>query len=309
MAKPVYALVGEDSFAQIQELGKILRDLPPDAQRADYDGQTAELADVLDELRSFAMFGGGKVVVVRNGDELVERFREQLEEYLEAPSTSATLVFRMRSLPKTWRIHKFIAKVGEVRECMAPKDVARWAADHAHSAHKAQLTPQAARALVDLAGTDLGTLDTEIAKLAVVAEGQPISPEMVEQHVSAQRQREIKEMTLALASGDKGEALRRWRELLRSDPSAEFRAVTWLGMWLEDVRLFLESPETFFSKAGWKYRGDSMGPFQRTARSIGPQKAGELLDRLVDVDLKSKTGVGDAATNVESFILALNMNG
>src|SRR5688572_17348727 len=95
MAKPVYALVGEDSFRQLEELGRILTDLPGDPQRSDYDGETAELADVLDDVRSFAMFGGGKVVVIRSADEFVSRYREQLENYLASPSNSGTLVLRL----------------------------------------------------------------------------------------------------------------------------------------------------------------------------------------------------------------------
>ncbi len=43
------------------------------AQRVDVDGEKAELAEVLDELRSFAMFGPGKLVVVRNADEFLSR--------------------------------------------------------------------------------------------------------------------------------------------------------------------------------------------------------------------------------------------
>jgi DNA polymerase III delta subunit len=121
MAKPVYALVGEDSFRQLAELGRILADLPADAQRSDYDGETAELAEVLDDLRSFAMFGGGKVVVVRSADEFVSRYREPLENYLAHPSNSGSLVLRLNSLPKVQRVYKLIAKVGEVVECTPPR--------------------------------------------------------------------------------------------------------------------------------------------------------------------------------------------
>ena len=60
MAKPVYALVGSDVFLQLQELARILAQMPSDVQRSDFDGDSAELAEILDELRSFAMFGGGK---------------------------------------------------------------------------------------------------------------------------------------------------------------------------------------------------------------------------------------------------------
>src|SRR3982751_1663125 len=122
MAKPIYALVGADAFLQTQRLKEILAQLPKDAARIDVDGERAELADVLDELRSFAMFGGGKVVVVSNGDEFITRFREQLETYCEHPADSATLVLRVNSLPQNQRIAKIIGKTGEIVECAPPKD-------------------------------------------------------------------------------------------------------------------------------------------------------------------------------------------
>src|SRR5438270_3128397 len=115
--------------------------MPAEVQRVDYDGETAELAEVLDDLRSFAMFGAGKVVTVRNADDFVSRFREQLEDYLDTPCNSATLVLRLSSLPANQRIHKIIKKVGEVLPCEAPKDVARWAMEHAKRAHGVMLTP------------------------------------------------------------------------------------------------------------------------------------------------------------------------
>src|SRR3954452_12602681 len=111
MPKPVYALVGSDAFLQLQKLNEVLKALPKDSQRIDVDGERVELAEVLDELRSFAMFGGAKAVVVSNGEEFISRFREQLETYCEHPADSATLVLRVNSLPKNQRIYKSINKV------------------------------------------------------------------------------------------------------------------------------------------------------------------------------------------------------
>ena len=137
VAKPIYALVGSEPFLQLQKLAEVLRLLPPDAQRSDFDGEKAELASVLDDLRSFAMFGGGKVVVVRNGDEFITRFREQLEDYAAHPSDSATLVLRLNSLPANQRIYKAILKVGQIEDCNPPKDkdLAQWAIRQGKSAH------------------------------------------------------------------------------------------------------------------------------------------------------------------------------
>ena len=105
MIKPVYALVGSDPFLQLQKLREITSLFPGEVQRFDYDGETAQLGDVLDELQSFAMFGGDqKLVTVREADALITRYREQLEDYVNKPSTSATLVLRLSSLPATQRI-------------------------------------------------------------------------------------------------------------------------------------------------------------------------------------------------------------
>src|SRR5262245_25495054 len=120
MPKPVYALVGADSFLQLQKLGEIRAQLPKDVQTIDIDGERAQLADVLDELRSFAMFGSSKIVVVRNADDFITRFREQLEDYVSKPCDSGALVLRCDSLPKNQRIYKQIAKVGQIEECEPP---------------------------------------------------------------------------------------------------------------------------------------------------------------------------------------------
>src|SRR5687768_4710359 len=143
MAKPVYALVGGDVFLQLQELARILAQMPADVQRSDFDGESAQLAEILDELRSFAMFGGGKVVTVRNADKFLTNFREQLEAYVAAPSDSGVLVLRLNSLPGNQRIYKLIVKHGQVVPCEPPKDLARWAIDHAKSAHQVTLAPDA----------------------------------------------------------------------------------------------------------------------------------------------------------------------
>src|SRR5947209_3031714 len=82
---PVVALVGDDIFLQLRAIGKITEQIGPDAARIDFDGESAQLADVLDELRSFSMFGNHKVVVVRNADELLSRARQSLEEYVASP--------------------------------------------------------------------------------------------------------------------------------------------------------------------------------------------------------------------------------
>ena len=138
MPKPVIALVGDESFLQLQKLQQIIAQFPADVQRVDFDGTRAELSDVLDELRSFAMFGSVKLIVVRDADEFISRFREPLEEYICNPSDSATLVLRISSLPANQRIYKAIAKVGAIEPCEPPKerDLPAWIMNRGKSEYK-----------------------------------------------------------------------------------------------------------------------------------------------------------------------------
>jgi len=311
-AKPVYALVGADPFLQSQKQTEIASILPTDAQRAEFDGERAELADVLDELRSFAMFGGGKVVVIRNADEFISRFRPQLEDYLGAPSDSATLILRVSSLPSNQRIYKAIAKVGQIEDCSPPKerDLPRWVIQQAKSAHNIAISSDAAALLADLVGGELGRINSELAKLALSSDSGKVDAELVGKTVSFQRERQMWDMTNELAAGHSAEALRRWRQLLQLDPSAEFRAVTWLTMWLENVRKALAMKRqginafTICSQLRIWPR-ENQEPFLRTAESMGTSGVRVALDLLAKVDHQSKSGVGEAATNVERFILSM----
>ena len=306
MAKPVYALVGDVSFLQLQELARITATVGKDAQRMDYDGESAQLAEVLDELRCYSMFGGdcGKLVVLRSADAFVTKFREQLESYLVAPSSSGTLVLRLSSLPANTKVAKLIGKIGEIIPCEPPKDPAGWAVSRAKSAHGVQLAPDAARMLADLIGSDLGRLDTEIAKLAIQSDGGKVTAETVSQNVAFTREREMWDLTNAVAVGNTAEALRRWRQLIQSDSSAEFRAVTWLGMWLGEVQAVLSNSPAV-NKLRWKYKGSDLDKFVASAKALGAEGSARALDLLTEMDRNSKSGVGDAAGNVERFILAL----
>jgi len=310
MGKAVYALVGSDALMQQEAIAQVLSSLARDAQRVDVDGQTAELADVLDDLRSFAMFGSGKVVVVRDADGFVSRFREQLEDYVASPSDSATLVLRFNSLPSNQRIYKAISKTGQIVPCQPPKDVRSWVMQRGKSVHKLAVTPEAAELLVDFLGDDLGRIDNELAKLALSTTGSRIGADEVTQGVAFQREREMWDLTNALGEGNAAEAVRRWRQLVQGDSSAEFRAVTWLCIWLENVRkalAMLKQGQNAFTigQALRVWPREMQQRFVDTVKSLGDNGRRRAVDLLAELDYQTKTGVGDAAGNVERFILQI----
>lgn len=309
--KPIYALVGDDALLQTEALRDILKRLPPDAQRIDIDGERAGLADVLDEARSFAMFGGTKVVVVADAGEFISRFREAMESYCAQPSDSAVLVLRADSLPSNQRIHKIIQKTGQIVPCVPPKerDLPGWIASRARH-HKLALTSQATLMLADLLGSDLGRIDNELAKLALQCPSGNVDVKDIQGSVAFQREQEMWHLTDEIGAGNTTAALRRWRQLVQMDTSAEFRAVTWLGMWLErSIRAIQMLAEgTPPRQIGYDLKifpAEKVSGFLATAQRLGSDGLYRALTLLVEIDRQSKSGVGDAAENVERFILAV----
>jgi DNA polymerase III subunit delta len=310
--KPVYALVGNDPYLQLRELRRLLAEFGGDVDRVDIDGERASLADVQDELRCFAMFGGRKIVVVRDADKFISTFRGEMEAFLAAPPDSATLVLRMDSLPATQRIHKVIAKVGQIVPCEPPKDrdLPAWIMRHAKEAHGLTLQAGVAAQLADLIGVDLGRIDNELAKLALMSEKNVVTPETIRQGVAFQREQAMWKMTDPLNDGDVREALRRWRQLLEIDPSSEFKAFTWLMLWVQRLARAhalakKRTPPFAIAKELRIWPADSVGPLLKLADRLGDEGIRSAIGRLVEADVRSKTGRGGAATNVEEFLLSL----
>jgi DNA polymerase-3 subunit delta len=188
--------------------------------------------------------------------------------------------------------------------------VAGWIVTRARTAHRLAVEAAAARLLADLIGDDLGRIDNELAKLAVNCHAGKVAVADVEAAVAFQRERDMWDITDALAAGDTHAALRRWRQLVQLDSSAEFRAVTWLGIWLENVRKAQEmvrhgQSENAIGQAVKIWPGPKLEKFLRGVESLGRRGWASALDSLAEIDFQTKTGVGQGSDNVERFILGL----
>lgn len=304
---PVYAVIGEDAFLQLQALEDIASRLPKDTQRNTVEGASAQLAEVLDDLRSYSLFGGHKLVVMREAGEFVTRYRENLERYLAEPAAASTLVLRLDSLPANQRVYKLIDKLGGIAKCETPKNLGQWVQQRAKAGHKLAIDKQAADTLADLVGADLGRLDSEIAKLALRFGAGPVSSEQVRESCAFQREQQMWDLTNALGGGDVAGALRKWRQLLQMDSSAEFRIFVWLTILLENLRTICRRRRLGLADAelGRRLRvwdRGLLGRFIKTADTLGEEGIVAATSELAEVERRSKSGLGSAAGNVERFI-------
>ena len=225
--RPVSVVYGDEAFLRRQTLLK-LREVALSGEEADFslstfEGRSATLRDVLEETSTVAMFGGGKrLVIVEEADEFVSRYRAELEDYVARPSSAGTLVLEVKTWPATTRLYKAVAADGLAIDCNVPAkaQLARWLGGWAKQAHRVELPAAAGDMLVEIIGPELGLLDQELAKLALLAgiDGK-ITPEMVSRTVGGWRVRKTWDMLDAALEGDVADAMLQLDRLLASGES------------------------------------------------------------------------------------------
>jgi DNA polymerase-3 subunit delta len=248
--RPVCVAFGDDLFLRRQVLlglrQAVLGGDEGDISLTSFEGPTAEFRDVVEELTTMAMFGGRRLVVVEDDDEgpksrartavpaedkpkdaadepaeqgsgFISRYRPQLEDYVARPGRSGVLVLDVKSWPSNTRLYKAVDAHGLAVDCNTPKPAAlgSWLKTWAKQAHQAQLAPGAGELLVEMIGSELGLLDQELAKLALMAgNDKKITPEMIQKMGGGWRAKTTWVMLDLALEGNATEALRQIDRLL-----------------------------------------------------------------------------------------------
>ncbi|NLE37572.1 MAG: DNA polymerase III subunit delta [Pirellulaceae bacterium] len=183
-----------------------------------FDGAKSQLRDVLDELDTMAMFGGGRrLVLVEDADPFITKYRAELEDYAAAPARNGVLVLLPQSFASNTRLYKAAVASGLVVSATAPSagKLAKWVVTWAKQAHHVRITSAAADMLVELVGPELGLLDQELAKMALStgADGQ-ITPEIVQRMVGSWRAKTVWVMLDAAMDGNVPDAMGQLDRLL-----------------------------------------------------------------------------------------------
>ena len=282
-----------------------------------FDGESATLAGVLDELRSFSLMQQHKFVVVNDADKFLRSQdpdgtpslnRAALERYAANPVDTATLLLRTEKW-NAGKIDKLIESVGVILKCedSSRREIEPWLLQRCASEHKVKLDRGALSLLIDHIGLDLGLLDSELGKLAVSVEpGGTITPQQVEVLVGFASDEKAWAIQGALLDGDRRRSLEMIRELLelsQQDAVPIAWSISDLMRKLHHAAVLSEGGMNGFAIAGklkiWP--AERAEPLLRVARRLGPAGAARLLDEALTLDRRSKSGFGDPARNLEIF--------
>ena len=211
--KPIYLLRGGDEFLRDYHRRDIVHraigDADPQTCVSQFDSD-AELADVLDELRTLPFLAPHRVVIISEGEAFIAAWREALEGYLQAPSRTGTLVLMVHSIKSNERIFKLIVRIGEVLQCAIEdrQDLATWLGKSAGKRGKT-IQPAACSLLERYVGRDLASLDSEMEKLSLYVGDRPqITVQDVTRLVNASVGPGAFDLTNAITAGDMAGALK-----------------------------------------------------------------------------------------------------
>jgi len=303
--QPVCAVFGDEPFLRRQAIvclrAAVLGGGDGDFSLSTVEGRGATFRDVHEVLSTVAMFGGGqRLVVVEEADDFVTRYRPQLEDYVGRPSRSGVLVLDLASLPSNTRLYKSIAAAGLLIDggTPAPARLCKWLAGWAKQRHHVQLSQAAAEMLVELVGPELGLLDQELARLALlVGDDQKIAPELVSRSVGGWRAKTTWEMLDAALDGNVREAMLQVDRLLAageqplgllgqiSTSLRRFAAATRLVIQAEDVRQRINVRQAL-EQAG--IRSFVLQKAERQLRLLGRHRGDQLYGWLLQADLDLK---------------------
>lgn len=305
----VFAVVGPDRLLRTIALESLLSTLNADSDGLSttrVDGEAAELADVLMEVRTGSLLGDLPVVIVDNADPFVKTHREALEEYCTQPSPTGVLVLNCQSMPATTRLYKIIKKQGDVIRCEVPTKQAMgaWIAQRAWSVYQKRISGPATSMLRERIGDLPGLLDAELAKLRTfVGEREQITPADVSTICGNHREEKVFGVIDAMIAGETGTALALWEQVVATDRAAESpRSVAGLASamrkWVQARRLIDGGASVGVASKGiWTPNAQAHLTRVSTVYLESMQRG------LLDAELKSRSGLSGVRGAIEQWIV------
>jgi DNA polymerase-3 subunit delta len=291
MTQPVHLLWGEDAFLLREAALELLGDLRP-REVAAPEWQGGELQD----LATPSLFGEPRALMVTDAKSLTKEAVSELAAYLEAPDPDAALVICVRTAERgkpPASLLKLVQPVGQIRQIqVARKELEGWLVRRARSMD-VDLTPQAARALVESIGEETGSLAAALDQLAAAFAGQKLTPDLVHGQFRGLGEQKTWDLCDRAFGKDLPAAIRSLRaiEAGGDDPLKVLGGIVSRLRDLIRVRALPERlpPAEAAKQAGLRFEWQARR-YQQQARRFSMEQLVELHERIAEADRALKSG-------------------
>lgn len=206
---PVYFLCGAEPYF-IDQVSDYIEDNVLDDSEKGFNqmviyGKETTMEEILENAKRYPMMAEHQVIIVKEAQHLVKQLAK-LESYVENPQTTTILVFAYKyktpdgrsKITKLLKKHAVYMESKPLYENKVPAFVTGRLKEMGY-----QIDPNATRMLVEYLGTDLGKINNELSKLAIVhSKDRPITPQVIEDNIGISKDYNNFELRKAMGMRD-----------------------------------------------------------------------------------------------------------
>ncbi|OGQ06536.1 MAG: DNA polymerase III subunit delta [Deltaproteobacteria bacterium RIFCSPLOWO2_12_FULL_40_28] len=164
--KPVYILIGEDSYLISRELKKIKAKLPQNYDKKLFSAKEVEVSTMVNACHDLSLFSELKWIIVSDIDKLKKEELDIFLEYFKNPNPQTILVFITPKIDKRLKAWIYAKEQGWIIELKPPyaNQMVSWILMEAKHLN-ITLSLEAAEVLVDIFGNQLAALISSLETL------------------------------------------------------------------------------------------------------------------------------------------------
>lgn len=318
--QPVYLLTGTEQHLLDETVKKLIRAIPgmTSSEVNRFDLEEIPVQVVLEVADEFPFLVDHKLIVAKNcsflkaTDQSKEKQNHQLdmlEKWLDNPSPTATVVFiaPYEKLDSRKKITKKMKKHAVVVEAVAlqGQDLTTWIMQQGKE-QGITFEKSEAAFLMEIAGTDLLTLTTEVQKIAsYLAFKGSVTIDIIEQLVARTPEMDVFRLTDSFINGKKANSLAVYHDLVRNGEEP----IMLTSLIASQVRLMIHVVN--LRKKGYQQQQIAttlhIHPYRvklMMQRNLPPMKILlKALNDLATIDLQLKTTSGNRQRRLELFLM------
>jgi DNA polymerase-3 subunit delta len=313
--QPVYLFFGPEEYLLRYALSLLKQKVPAPGTEpfncSQYSAPDLDVAEIVEGANTFPMMSPRRLVLVSDLDQLSSAGQDALVSYAESPQQKTVLVLNagtvdhLAGFNKRIAEHAWVVQFGKMKDA----DLERWASTYL-SRRGFRIASQSLARLIDLAGSDLAALVSELEKLCLYAgEQKEIKESDILTLVQASRQYGIFELTTAVGKRDRKLALKLLGNLLETDDLALY-IVTMMARHFRQIIVAKElisqgrSQQDILKALDWK-NPYFLPELMRSAKAIDLETARSLYQHLARIDRRLKSTNPDKRLLLEHLICSL----
>ncbi len=305
--KPIYVLMGEESYYIDQITNYIANNVLSDAEKAFNQlmlyGKDVDIGAIINASRKFPMMANYQVVIVKEAQNL--RNIAELEVYVQAPQKTTILVIaaKHKALDKRTKFIKRCAEIGEVFEStkLYDSDIPQWVNLYL-KARGFTINEKAAFLIKEYLGTDLSKISNELEKLIItLPEGsKTITDDNVVQNIGISKDFNTFELNKAISMKDFHKALL-IADYFNRNPKDNPFVLTIISLFNHFSKVLTyhmlkdKSRENVASKL--KVNPFFVNDYKLAAQNFNATKAVSIIALLREYDMKSKGWGGNTSSD------------